>query len=96
MVGLAVRSLCLGGVGLFAGNNEIGRFLNARREKVLTGEHFLRDPHAVAGMTRRGGGGKSCCLGTFHADHSHILEGLFQAICDEANFRNNWIIGFKQ
>tara|TARA_R100000687_G_scaffold83686_1_gene88772 strand:- start:7230 stop:7685 length:456 start_codon:yes stop_codon:yes gene_type:complete len=29
-------------------------------------------------------------------EHPGILEGLFQAIFEEANFRNNWIVGFEQ
>lgn len=44
----------LEGVGLFAGINEIGRFTNARRRKVLVLKFFLRGPHAAAEVTRRG------------------------------------------
>jgi hypothetical protein len=29
-------------------------------------------------------------------EHPRILEGLFQAIGEEAHFRNNWIIGFEK
>ena len=69
------------GVGLFAGINEIGRFTNARRRKVLMSRFFLKGPHAaVAEVTRRGG--VSCCLSVLHRDHTCILKGLFQAICE--------------
>ena len=63
-------------------------------EKCTRSNFSCEIPRAAAEVTRRGG--ESFCLSILCPDHPRILEGLFQAICEEANFRNNWIVGFEQ
>lgn len=87
--------LCLDWKAVVAGINEIGRFTNVRRRKLLALQLFLRDPPCRR-QNAEARGKELCSLGVLHPDHPCMMKGLFQSIREEADFRSNWIIGFEQ